>query len=97
MLEKVPATQSLQTVSALLLHAVVSRVPAAQWLHVRHWPLLRYDAAGQLVHCVAVPLQLAQLESQAAQTRSALAVHAAASYCPVGQPTEQVAQAPLLK
>ena len=97
MVEKVPATQSVQTVSAVALHAVVSRVPAAQWLQVRHWPLLRYDPAAQLVHCVAVPLQLAQLESQVAQTRSALAVHAAASYCPVGQPLEQVLQAPLFK
>ena len=72
-----PGEQSKQTVSAVALQAVDWNVPGAQAAQAVQTPPSRKLPARQLVHLVAEPLHVAQLESHPLQTRSAAAEQAA--------------------
>ena len=67
----------MQTVSAFAVHADDAYVPAAQTVHALHDPPSRKKPFGHVPQSDAAgPEHVAQLEWQAAQTVSAVAVHA---------------------
>jgi len=90
----VPEGQAVQAVSADAEHAAAAYVPGSQTVHALHVPPSRKKPLGHVPQSDALgPEHVVQLGSHAAQTVSAVPVHAADGYVP-GAQALHVLQAP---